>query len=174
MSDAFMTKEDMPELELRVKVLNINGGYNEDLKEQCRTLKEYMQYVTKVRSYARDMTIEEAVEKAVEESIQQDILKEFLLQNKAEVKKMSIYEYDDEAVKQALKEDAYEDGKREGMAQGIMLLLDSLETSESLSEELRKRIMEENDVKVLEQWLRIAARVKSVEEFSETIENFLY
>lgn len=46
-----------------------------------------MQYVTKVRSYAKDMTIEEAVEKAVEESIRQDILREFLLQNRAEVKK---------------------------------------------------------------------------------------
>ncbi len=181
LSDAFLTEEEMPELELRVKVLNINGGYNEDLKEQCRTLKEYMQYVTKVRSYAKDMTIEEAVEKAVEESIQQDILKEFLLQNKAEVTKMSIFEYDEEAVKQAWREDAYEDGWKEGMAQGILqgkidvllLLLDSLETSESLSEELQKRIREETDANVLEQWLRIAARVKSVEEFSETIENFL-
>lgn len=118
LSDAFLTKEEEPELELRVKVLNINGGYNEDLKEQCRTLGEYMQYVTKVRSYAKDMPIEEAVDRAVEESIRQGILREFLLQNKAEVTKMSIFEYDDEAVKQALKEDAYEDGKADGIEQG--------------------------------------------------------
>ena len=49
----------------------------------------------------------------MEECIREDILREFLLQNRAEVKRMSIYEYDDEAVKQALKEDAYEDGKIE-------------------------------------------------------------
>lgn len=167
LSDAFMTKEKLPELELRVKVLNINGDYNKDLKEQCRTLKEYMQYVTKVRSYAKDMAIEEAVEKAIEESIRQDILREFLLQNKAEVKKMSIYEYDDEAVKQALKEDAYEEGKIEGKAESVLLLLETSTSPESLSEELRKRIMEETDAHVLEQWLRFAAEARSPKEFMD-------
>lgn len=120
LSDAYLTKEAAPELELLVKVWNINSGYNEELKEQCQTLKEYMQYVEKVRSYAESVTIEEAVEKAVEECIRQNILKEFLLQNKAEVKKMSIYEYDEEAVRQLLREDAYEDGKAEGRAAGII------------------------------------------------------
>lgn len=118
LSDAFLTKEEEPELELLVKVLNINSGYNEGLKEQCRTLREYMQYVEKVRSYAESMTIEEAVDKAVEECIRQNILKKFLLQNKAEVKKMSIYEYDEEEVRQLWKEDAYEDGKIAGKIEG--------------------------------------------------------
>lgn len=120
LSDAFLTKEGLPELELRVRVLNINGGYNEGLKEQCRSLKEYMSYVTRVRDYAKSMPLERAVDKAVEECIKQGILREFLLQNKAEVKKMSIYEYDDEAVKQALKEDAYEEGKVNGKLEGKM------------------------------------------------------
>lgn len=118
LSDAFLTKEDVPELELLVKVLNINSGYNEELKGQCRTLKEYMQYVEKVRSYTKAMAIGEAVERAVEECIGQNILREFLLQNKAEVKKMSIYEYDEETARRVLKEDAYEEGKIEGRLEG--------------------------------------------------------
>ncbi len=64
--------------------------------------------------------LEKAVDKAVEECIREDILRKFLLQNRAEVKKMSIYEYDDEAVKQALKKDAYEAGKLEGKTETLV------------------------------------------------------
>lgn len=67
-----------------MQVLNINEGVNEDLKEACRTLREYMQYVDKVRAYIKNMSIDEAVERAVEECVGQGILREFLLQNRAE------------------------------------------------------------------------------------------
>lgn len=33
-------------------MLNLNTGHNRKLLESCRTLKEYMQYVERVRSYA--------------------------------------------------------------------------------------------------------------------------
>ena len=54
---------------MRVQVLNINEGFNKKLKEACRTLKEYMLYVDKVRNYAKRMLIGEAVDKAVDECI---------------------------------------------------------------------------------------------------------
>lgn len=76
---------------MRVQVLNINEGFNKKLKEACRTLKEYMLYVDKVRNYAKRMLIGEAVDKAVDECIGQGVLEEFLLKNKAEVKRMSIF-----------------------------------------------------------------------------------
>lgn len=140
LSDSFMTKEELPELELRVRVLNINGGYNEGLKEQCRTLKEYMLYVMRIRNYARTMPLEKAVDKAVEECIREDILREFLLQNRAEVKKMSIYEYDDEAVKQALKEDAYEDGKIETLITQVCKKMRLAQSLEKIAEDLVEEI----------------------------------
>ena len=37
-------------------------GYNEELKEACRTLKEYRQYVDKVRAFAKDKSRGEAYE----------------------------------------------------------------------------------------------------------------
>ena len=86
LSDAYLTKEDAPELELKVRVLNINENFNESLKEQCRTLGEYMQYVDKVRMYAKEMPIEDAVDKAMDECIRDGILKEFLLKSRAEVR----------------------------------------------------------------------------------------
>lgn len=45
LSDAYLTKEKDPQLELKIQVLNINLDKNVELLAQCQTLKEYMQYV---------------------------------------------------------------------------------------------------------------------------------
>ena len=61
------------------------------------SLKEYAQYVAKVRKYVtQNIPLEEAVTRAVDECIEEGILAEFLMKNKAEVIKVSIYEYDKE------------------------------------------------------------------------------
>lgn len=115
LSDAFCTVEDRPKLELWVQVLNINSGFNEALKAQCSTLQEYMEYVDRVRNYAKGMPLNVAVDRALDECIRQGILREFLRQNRAEVTKMSIFEYDDEAVKRWLRKDAFDDGEAKGI-----------------------------------------------------------
>lgn len=114
LSDAFQIQEAEPQLELKVQVLNINAGYNTEIKQQCRTLGEYMQYVDRVRGYSASMDMEDAVDKAVDECIKEGILRDFLLANKAEVKRVSIYEYDEEATRRALHMEAYEEGIKEG------------------------------------------------------------
>lgn len=136
-------QEDGPALELCVLMLNINEGCNTELKEQCRTLGEYMQYVNKVREYAVLLSMEEAVDRAVEECIAAGILRDFLLANKAEVKRMSIYEYDEEAAREAIRVEEYERGREEGREEGIeALVLDNLESGSSkevITEKLAKR-----------------------------------
>lgn len=140
LSDAFRTSEREPQLELKVLILNINEGYNTELKRRCQTLGEYMQYVDRVRRYAEFLSMEEAVDRAVNECIRKGILKDFLLANKAEVKRMSIYEYDEEATRQAIRVEEYERGmaagiergQEQGMAAGVergieALILDSIE-----------------------------------------------
>ena len=170
LSDSFQIQEGSPNLELKVEVLNINEGFNEDLKEQCRTLAEYMHYVDKVRMYAKDMPIDEAVGKAVDECIQQGILREFLLRNKAEVVRMSIYEYDEESTRSAIRDTAYERGVEDGELKGETkgkreAILCLLEEIGSVPDELRKVIMEEADKEVLVDWLKAAARAENLEEF---------
>ncbi|MCM1287292.1 MAG: hypothetical protein NC240_03200 [Clostridium sp.] len=81
LSDAYITKTAKVSLELIVTQLNINEGYNSELMEKCPDLWEYMQYVSKIREYNKDMPLEEAVPKAVDECINEGILKEFLLLN---------------------------------------------------------------------------------------------
>lgn len=162
LSEAFQTPEADPGLELRVQVLNINEGFNNKLKEQCETLAQYTQYVGKVRAYVKDMPIGDAVDRAVDECIEQGILREFLLRNKAEVKHMNIYEYDEEASRRALREYAYEEGEKKGRTNSILLLLEDIG---SVSLELREEIMAETDEDMLKKWLRTAARAKSIDDF---------
>ena len=68
---------------------------NEVLKN-CKTLSEYAQFVAMVRENKETMEIEEAITKAVNDCIRLNILKDFLKRHKAEMKKISIYEYDAE------------------------------------------------------------------------------
>lgn len=94
LSDAYMVKEKEVSLEVKVLMLNINKGHNEGLLSACKTLREYAEYVERVRKYARNMELEEAVDQAITECIQEGILSEFLKKNRAEAKSVSIYEYD--------------------------------------------------------------------------------
>lgn len=118
LSAAYEVQEEEPELELRVQVLNINEGFNEELKEACMTLREYMQYVDKVREYLGEMSVGKAVDRAVDECISQGILRDFLLQNRAEVRHMSIFEYNEEDVRKAIREEAYEEAYEVGEKNG--------------------------------------------------------
>ena len=121
LSSAYENPTEDPDLELRVTMLNVNDGHNNELMEHCQTLKEYAQYVARVRKYAADpdIVLEEAVERAVEECIKEGILEEFLVKNKAEVIKMSIYEYDKEFEEKKLRKAEYEAGRQDGILAGI-------------------------------------------------------
>jgi hypothetical protein len=55
LSDSFPQTDQEPQVELIVKVLNINPGYNEDLKKNCPILNDYMIFVEKVREYCKDI-----------------------------------------------------------------------------------------------------------------------
>ena len=119
LSEAFENLSGEPKLELEVLTLNINEGHNEELMEQCQTLKEYAQYVNCVRRYAKKFELADAVEQAVDECIHKNILSEFLRKNKAEVIAMSIFEYDKEEEERKLRKAEYEAGVAAGMKDGM-------------------------------------------------------
>ena len=129
-----------------------------------------MLYVDKIRRYAKEMAVGKAVDLATDECIKEGILKDFLLKNKAEVKKMSIFEYDEEAVRRALKKEAHEGGYAEGKIEGkidnrVEDILSFLEETGSIPDELREKITAKKDEETLRNWLKLAATAESVEEF---------
>lgn len=101
-------------------MLNVNDGHSSDLMEHCRTLKEYAQYVARVRKYVakQNVSLEDAITRAVDECIEEGILAEFLLKNKTEVIKVSIYEYDKEFEEKKLRKAEYEAGRQDGIEIG--------------------------------------------------------
>lgn len=118
LSDSYIVQEEPISLELLVEVFNINKGHNRELMEACKDLADYAEYTYRVRKYAKEMPIEDAVERTINECIQEGILKDFLLQNRAEAKKMSIYEYNEQEHMRMERRDAYEDGVADGLAAG--------------------------------------------------------
>ena len=122
LSDAYETKSESVDLELKVLVLNINPGYNDGLMEKCKTLKDYMIFVSRIREYSQQMSLNEAVEKSIRTCIDEDILAEFLRKNRAEVLKVSIYEYNEalhiRQEREAAKEDGWQEGLQEGRKEG--------------------------------------------------------
>ena len=122
LSESYENLTGEPNLELKVITLNINEGHNSQLMEQCQILREYAQYVAKVREYARRKELDEAVEQAVNDCIQSGILAEFLRKNKSEVIAMSIFEYDKEEEERKLREAEYEAGVEAGKKEtaGVM------------------------------------------------------
>ena len=119
LSTAYENQQGEPDLELKVTLLNINEGHNKELMEQCRILREYSQYVARVRKYAAQMELNEAVERAVTECIREGILSEFLSRNRAEVMKVSIFEYDQELEVKKYRKAEYEHGRQDGYDAGM-------------------------------------------------------
>lgn len=115
LSDAFENKQARADVELTVRMLNINRGHNKALMENCRVLEEYSQMVAATRKYmAVEADAQTALNKAVDYCIENGILKEFLLRNRAEVLGMLLEEFDVEKYERTIREE----GKREGIKEG--------------------------------------------------------
>lgn len=100
------------------------------LISKCKVLKEYVILTTRMREYiskysGKDFSDEEAVKMAVDECINENVLREFLLENKAEVVKMFLTEYNEKQTLENTYNDGVEVGKEKGIeigkAQGIEL-----------------------------------------------------
>ena len=125
LSDLYQTRTEGIEadlgrgLELEAVMFNVNRSHNRTLMEACKTLKDYAEYVYRVRQYAEETTLEEAVERAITECIREGILKDFLEKNRAEAKSVSIFEYDEEEHMRQERDQFWNKGMREGRRQGI-------------------------------------------------------
>ena len=132
LSDAFYDGVDPSEsdVQVRVRMLNINYGRNKELMNACRPLMEYSWFVMMVRTNKKNgMDIEDAVDKAVDDMPDDYLIKLFLVGNRAEVKSMCITEYDEEETMNLFKEEGREEGREEGI-RGIIALCRKMNGSE--------------------------------------------
>jgi hypothetical protein len=104
-----------PELELVVRVYNINKGHNDDIVQKCEKLYGYSFFVDKVREMERELPREEAMKAAITYCITHNILKGFLESNSSEVYNMLITEWDTGEAKEVWFAEGREEGREEGM-----------------------------------------------------------
>ena len=119
LSDMYEIPVDDPELELKVRVININEDVH--ILNKCKTLRDYMTFVNKVRFKmgAEGDDVRIAVTEAMDECIEEDILVDFFEQHREEVVEVSIYDYDEEEVRRVLAEE-YAQEVAQGMAQELV------------------------------------------------------
>ena len=118
LSDMFENYVNNPQIELKVRVINING--DAAILDRCKSLRDYMTFVEKVR-YKTDfenIDIRTAVMTAMDECMKDDILVDFFEEHRAEVIEVSIYDYDEEKVRKILAEEAKEEGREKGRQEG--------------------------------------------------------
>ena len=93
LSDAF-TDNTVQNLELRVKVYNVNNGRNQGIMSKSVTLNGYSVLVARVReNIANGLDLVDALEKAVRDCVNDNILKEFLEMYGSEVINMMNLEF---------------------------------------------------------------------------------
>ncbi len=114
LSEQFEKNTENPELELTVKMYNINENHSFELMSACRMLKDYAAFVGKIRKYVSVMTIEDAVKIAISECIEENILRDFLVKNRAEVENVSVLEYNEELHLKNVHQDGYDEGHTDG------------------------------------------------------------
>ena len=125
-----------PELELKVRVININPDCCEDLDDgnlpdskvrkvpsilnKCHTLRDYMTFVNKVneKKYSKNKDIRTAVTEAVDECIVNGILSDFFSEHREEVIDVSVYDYDEEGRMRVEREEGWLDGHGKGRKEG--------------------------------------------------------
>jgi len=115
LSDAFpsWSQKENAALNCKAVVLNINLGYNKEVMEKCKKLKEYAQYVARVRAFLdAGFDIETAIDKATDECITEGILEQILRDNRGEVRSMLLTQYDEQAHIEYEKELSFEEGQK--------------------------------------------------------------
>ncbi len=134
LKDAFgdLQSAEKSDIQVRVRMLNINYGSNRHLLETCKPLMEYSWFIDRIRRNQNDgMEIEDAVDAAIGEMSDDYLIKRFLISNKSEVCAMCITEYNETETMEMFREE----GREEGRGEGRDLLADAIRTLKSGGDE---------------------------------------
>lgn len=124
LSNAFSQKDSKPQLELIVKVININFEENTELLKNCDILKEYAEFIYQVKinkiKYGKT-----GYDKAIRYCIKNNILKDYITSHAKEIEGMLFAEYDYNMDIQVQREECYNAGIKEGIKEGTLSLAKS-------------------------------------------------
>ena len=114
------------DIEVSVRMININRGRSLRLMSECRTLKEYSWLIAEIRDNLKAMEIDNAVDKAIMEMPDDYTLKPFLKAHQQEVKDMLMTEYNEAEAMELFKEDGRKEGREDERFINIKSLIETL------------------------------------------------
>jgi len=112
LSDAFEAEADteLGSLKLEVPVYNINKGMNVELFKKSPKLKQYAEFIAKVREFNKQYNdYAQAVKEATNYCIENDILSDFLREQGGKIVSILTAEYDVEVAKRVYGDERVED-----------------------------------------------------------------
>ena len=145
-----------PELELKVRVININpncceesvngtqadsqGGRVPEILNKCHTLRDYMTFVNKVneKKYSENKNIRTVVTEAVDECIASGILSDFFSEYRDEVIDVSVYDYDEEGRMRVEREEGREEGRIQNLLSQIIKKVQKSKEINTIASELEE------------------------------------
>ena len=144
LAEMFEKHVDNPQIDLQVKVIDING--DAEILNKCKSLRDYMAFVEKVRKNTdvKKMNVREAVIQAIDECIEENILVDFFKEHREEIVEVSIYDYEEEKVRKTLADEAREEGE---ILTKINLIIKKVKKSKSLPTIASELEEEEADIK---------------------------
>jgi len=122
LSEAYKAKDETHNLsgylDLTVRVVNINPGFNDDLLQKSEALNGYTVFVERVRR-SRDsgINLRDAITEAINWGTTQSTIKTFLNTHGLEASNMLMTEFNIDIAKEVWQEEAREDGYEEGLAE---------------------------------------------------------
>jgi len=141
LSDSFKEEHrSESDVEVKVRMLNINYGHNHKLTEACRPLYEYSWLIDRVKSKLRGMTIENALSQAIDEVPDDFVLKSFLKINKSEVSSMLLTEYNEAEVMELFKEDGRKEGVDKHLIEQICKKLKNGKSLDVIADEVEEEV----------------------------------
>ncbi|MBQ9168196.1 MAG: hypothetical protein IJX67_07300 [Oscillospiraceae bacterium] len=148
LSDSYEDQVEPPNLELFVKVININMDAGHVLLSKCRVLREYSLFVETVRRYKKKGS-PDSIERAIYECIEKGILKDYLERKGREVRNMLFAEYDHDMEMKVYKEELREDLIDEVRAEVYEKA--KKDVKQEVKEEVKQEVKEEVKQEVEEQ-----------------------
>ena len=124
LSDSF-PEDAVSDIEVIVRMINVNHGKNKELMAACKPLEEYSWLVAEVRknNETRDEDgISSAIDRAITEMPDDYVIKPFLEAHRAEVKGMLLAEYNEAETMELFKEDGRVEGPYGWLARWALLI----------------------------------------------------
>ena len=114
LSDSFKDG-DKGDIEVKVRMLNINYGHSQKLLAASAPLKEYSWIIHHIMSYNKEIGLAEAITKVIGEMPGDFVLKPFMVRHRSEVLDMLLTEYNEVEEREIMCQDAWEDGEASGI-----------------------------------------------------------